>query len=55
MRKQVKPEHERCATDIRDEKPGFNIFAYLSSKRPRLRKEIDARNRLRMAQRKDDR
>lgn len=55
IRKKTKPDYERGANDIREDRNSFNIFAYFSSKLPRFRKDIDQRDRLRIAQRRGDR
>lgn len=55
LRKQTKPDHERGASDIREDKIGFNIFAYFSRKLPRLRRDIDKRDRQRIAQKRGNR
>lgn len=55
IRKQTKPGHERGASDIREDKVGFNIFAFFSRKLPRLRRDIDERDRQLIAQKRGNR
>lgn len=56
LHRRVKPEHNSSSwRDMETHKEGFNIFKFFSRAIPRLRKDRDKRDRLRMAQRRGDR
>ncbi len=56
IHRRFKPEHDAHSwKQMGEDKPGFSILAWLSRSIPRFRKDIDKRDRLRMAQRRGDR
>lgn len=56
IHRKVKPRHDASSwRDMQTDKEGFNIFKWFSHAIPRLRKDRDKRDRLRMAQRRGDR
>jgi len=56
IHRSVKPDHEpHSGRQMETDRPGFNIFQWLSKALPRTRKEIDQRDRLRATQRRGDR
>lgn len=56
LHRKTKPIHDgHSGQQIETDRPGFNIFKWLSQALPRTRKDMDQRDRLRMAQRQGDR
>ncbi len=56
LRRKIKPIHDgHSGQEMETDRPGFNIFKWLSQALPRTRKDVDQRDRLRVAQRRGDR
>lgn len=56
LHRKAKPDHEPHSwKQMGEDRPGFNIFAWFSKRLPRLRRDVDERDRHRIAQMRGDR